>query len=354
MILNRYILSQILKTTVSITLIMCLLISMIESLQLLELLVSNSITVGQFLMLIVLLTPKYIANILPLTLFAAVTITYLKISHNREIVALRSIGINNATLMRPAIYAGIIITLFSFLLNTTITPIGFNKFKIIKHQANQNLVTGSIPQSKFITLGENSTLFVRRISGLTIYDILLYRKNKDSVQILTAKKGGLVAKKDATQIILYNGLLQTGRHRDAKILAFDQYIISIEYPNSRYQGKSDINEYTSFELGEKIQNGTASHSDVIFFYNRIILSILPLITSILAGIAILINKYSRHQSIQPSIIAVGLTLVFVVLITIITKKATENKVYIYYAFGAYAIALFLLLFRIFVSDKRKL
>ena len=354
MILNGYITKKIIHTTINITIVVCLTVAMLESLRLLEFLVNKSISISQFITMVSLLIPQYIATLLPFSLFGAIINTYTTLSKNREIHVMRSIGISNFQLLMPSIQAGILTTLVSLLLYTSIMPMGFHQFKMMQYSAKNNFEVNMIPQSKFITLDKNTTIFARKVLGLSITNIIIYKKKADDIQILTAKTGGVLTVDGKTKIVLYNGLQQSGRGQSANILAFDEYIITVDINITQNSEKTDVDEYTSVELYNKMYNSTATNKDVVSFYARLIYSLLPLLIAMLAGFTVLLEKYNRKQKIPNPVYSTIVMLGLFGLIASMTRNASSNLMYLNYAtliivFGIVALTMFAL-----YSDRKKL
>ena len=354
MVLNRYITKKIIHATISITIVVCLTVAMLESIKLLELLVKKSISISQFIKMISLLVPQYIAILLPFSLFAAIISTYTTLSKNREIHIMRSIGISNFKLLMPSIQAGILTTLLSLALYTSIMPMGFHQFKMMKYRATKTFAVSMIPQSKFITLDKNTTIFASKVSGLGINNIIIYRKEADDIQILTAKKGGILTVDGKTKVVLYNGLQQLGRGKSAHILAFDEYVITVDINIMQNFQKTDVDEHTSAELYTKMNNNTATDEDIVSFYSRIIYSLLPLLMAMLAGFSVLLHKYNRKQKIPGPVYSTLIMLSLFGTIGSLVRNAISNLMYLNYAVLIIAFSIFALAMLSIYSDRKKL
>ena len=354
MILNGYITKKILLSTISITIVVCITISMLESIRLLELLVNKSISISQFIIMVSLLIPQYIANLLPFSLFGAIVHTYTTLSKNREMHAMRSIGFSNLQLLMPSIQVSILTTLLSLLLYTSIMPMGFHQFKSMQYRAKNNFSINKIPHSKFIALDKNTTIFARKVSGLSIANIVIYTKKNGNIQILTAEKGGVLTVDGKTKIVLYNGLQQSGRGQSARIIAFNEYVITVDININHNFEKTDVDEYTSAELYNKMRNNTATNKDVVYFYTRLINSFLPLLAAILAGVTVLLQNYTRNQKIPTPVYSTFIMLGLVGLITSLAKNAISNLMYLNYAALIIVFGIIALIILSLYADRRTL
>ncbi len=331
MILKRYILKNIFFSATTITFVVCSIVAMIESLRLLDLLINGSIHFGQFLLMITLLLPQYIATILPFTLFAATISTYLRLAQNKELTIIKSTGVSNLGLLMPAIKMGVLATVGSIALYSTVIPLGFSFVQVMKYDAKNGFMASMIPPSKFIAINKNLTVFAKKVSGLTMFEILIYQSSPDgNLQILTAKKGGIISNDEKSKIVLYNGVQQSGKLGDSSITTFDTYTIDVNVKLTPYRQNKDIAEYTSYELAGKMKHNNAYRAE---FYNRLFNASLNIIFVILAAMTVILfqnnrSSYNKHISIATVIMLASTS----IAVSFSTKSFIDNT-YILYQLG---------------------
>ena len=98
--LDRYVLRQVLIATVLVAATLTCAIWLTQSLRFVELIVNRGLTIGTFFYLTLLLLPSFLWLLLPISLFAAVLFTYLRLTTDSELVVMEGSG-HLPTLTRP-------------------------------------------------------------------------------------------------------------------------------------------------------------------------------------------------------------------------------------------------------------
>ena len=89
---HRYILRQAALALVGVTLALTLAVWLAHSLRFLDYIVTRGLPMSSFLYLVALLLPKFLAIVLPIAIFSAVTFTYHRLTADSEMVVLRARG----------------------------------------------------------------------------------------------------------------------------------------------------------------------------------------------------------------------------------------------------------------------
>src|SRR5258706_7583968 len=78
-----------------------------QSLRLLDIIINRGLSVGLAVKFLALLLPSLFALLLPIAVFIAVMVVYLRMNSDSELVVMRNAGISNMGLARPAILFGL-------------------------------------------------------------------------------------------------------------------------------------------------------------------------------------------------------------------------------------------------------
>ena len=90
----RYILWQLLGPTVFVTVTLTGVIWLTQSLRFLDLIINRGLSAGDFFYLTLLLLPKILVLLLPISLFSATVYIYHRLKTDSEIVVMRAVGLS--------------------------------------------------------------------------------------------------------------------------------------------------------------------------------------------------------------------------------------------------------------------
>jgi lipopolysaccharide export system permease protein len=103
--LTRYILRQTVTITILVAVVFTAAVWLVESLRLIDLIVNRGLSVSLFLYLAMLILPRFVDAVLPIAVFIAVLFIYNRLITDSELVVMRSAGVSQMALARPAIAA---------------------------------------------------------------------------------------------------------------------------------------------------------------------------------------------------------------------------------------------------------
>src|SRR5579864_9714620 len=113
--LDRYIFRQLSLALIAVTGGLTALIWLVQSLRFVELVVNHGLSLGVFIELTGLLTPSFVAVILPITTFVVVQFVYQRLAGDREITVMRAAGLSPLDLSRPALAMALLATILGYL-----------------------------------------------------------------------------------------------------------------------------------------------------------------------------------------------------------------------------------------------
>ncbi|MBU6474557.1 MAG: LptF/LptG family permease [Alphaproteobacteria bacterium] len=233
MLVTRYLFKNLFTATVFVAVVLTLVIWLTQSLKLLELVASSDAPAGMFIRLVALTLPKFLEIILPLSLVIAVIFTYNRLIMDNEIVVLRSCGVDQYGLARPAILLAVGASLFLTLITTWISPRSFAMVDNLRQTIQTQYSAFLLREGVFNTFGSDLTIYLRArqdngdMTGLMIYDA----RNKDKPPaVITAKKGRITMDGNIPDIIVFDGMRQQLDPASGALskLYFSQYAIQIK------------------------------------------------------------------------------------------------------------------------------
>ena len=228
---TRYLLRQLTGVLLFITLALTGVVWLSQSLRFVDLIINRGLSLTTFLHLTLLLLPTFLAIILPIALFCAVTYTYHRLTIDSELVVLRASGLSQLALSRPALILAALVTLVCYGLTLYLMPLGFRQFKDRQFNIRTDYSHLVLQQGTFNTLVDGLTVYVRaRQSDGEVLGILVHDSRDSSNPVtMMAERGVLVSTPKGPRFVLVNGNRQEMQRdgRKLNLLYFDRYSLDL-------------------------------------------------------------------------------------------------------------------------------
>lgn len=333
MLVTRYLMKNLLSATLFVALTLTAVIWLTQSLKLLELVANSDAPPLLFIKLVALSLPRFLETILPISLVTAILFVYNKLIMDNELIVLRSCGVDQYAMARPALILAAGITMVLLVLTTYLSPVSFSAMLQLRDSVKAQYSSFLLREGVFNTLDKNMTVYVRArsengdLTGLMIHDTR--DKTKPPVTV-TAKRGRIAMNGDTPNIIVFDGLRQQMDDDTSAItrLYFSRYTIEVNGLGSEpRKRRRDANERT---LPELLTPDTASlqerqNRDVFLAeaVSRIVTPFNTLSYTMIALSAILLGPFNRrgqNKKVMGAAIAVAVAAMLSVLFTNLSKK----------------------------------
>ncbi|MGH6980976.1 MAG: LPS export ABC transporter permease LptF, partial [Stellaceae bacterium] len=246
--LTRYILRQTLGITLVVALVFTAAVWLVESLRLIDLIVNRGLSLGLFLYLALLILPRFIDAVLPISVFIAVLFTYNRLITESELVVMRSAGVSQVSLARPAFFAGVVGTVVLATMSAFFLPASNRAFKDLQFQIRNKIASVLLLEGAFNTISDNVTIYVRArdtegdLSGIVIYD----NRDKAKPMTIVAEHGAFVETPQGPRLLMVKGSRQIFDNANGhlSVLSFDQYTLDLD----RYRETAGIRDRQPEEL----------------------------------------------------------------------------------------------------------
>ena len=136
-ILDRYIQKNIFTIFLSSVFIFCLLYLLIDVTAQLDEFIDRKVPISVLLKYYLYFFPVILTQTASMSCLIAVLLTFSGLTNNNELIAMRSSGLNFWKITRPALFFGLIISTFVFLINEKIIP---PTSQVTKQIRNENMV----------------------------------------------------------------------------------------------------------------------------------------------------------------------------------------------------------------------
>ena len=356
MLIDRYITLSILKSTISIVLILSITIEMALSLRILELLVKKYISFGEFIKILLYALQQYIIIALPFAIFAGTTSTYSNMTQSNELYILRSMGYSNLKILKPAMLSGIIAMFFSLIMQTTTGPLTWSKLQnIIYDTDNNSFLSDTLKPSTFHSIDGKITTFINDVKGKNISKIFAKQEHEDgSVEILIAKKGFIVNKSNNKKIIIFDGIQKNIKDEKSQTLSFKQYAIKFDNNIKTKRQREETDDYISYEIYQLMKKDEASKNQISDFWRRLVNPIFILFMSVFGGLWIIMKPVTiRHNNNRYTLIAYTIAIIATSIELTLFKSGEKNIKFVYYELFFIISLEILIIMTIFIKDWYK-
>ena len=223
-----------------------------QSLRFVDLITNNGIPVSVFAELTSLLMPRIFTVLAPISLFASVLFVYNRMLSDRELVVMQSAGISPWQNAKPAIFFGIIMTIFNFYVYNYGIPMAEKKFNELQWKVKNDVSHLMFREGEFTSLQNNLTVFITTheqdgsISGILVND----ERNPKNKVTLSAEKGRIVYTNDGPKIIMVNGARQEINKTNNQFtsVSFERYSVDFGLKEKSRRKAAGVREKTLSEL----------------------------------------------------------------------------------------------------------
>lgn len=250
---QRYIIINILLPLLVISLIVTGLVWLMQVIKFLYL-VDNGIRLVTFIKLVALFLPSLLFVLLPFITILAVIYCYNILGEERQLIILKSCGLSNIKLAKPALVVAFITTLISYYISISVMPDAARYLIKELDEVKDNYAYSIVQEktfsqiSKFLTLYINEKKHNKELNGLVLLD------NRGALPIiLFAKSGNLIMHGSSPMLNLNHGMRQAyDNNGNLTKLTFDSLTVELSESGSKNQyaqtGDTDIREYDVKDL----------------------------------------------------------------------------------------------------------
>ncbi|WP_305559629.1 LPS export ABC transporter permease LptF [Thalassospira sp.] len=314
--MTKYMLKQQLIMMVFVTLGLLSVIWLSQSLRFVEMIVNRGLSIGIFLNLTSLLLPSFLTIILPIALFFVLVFSYNKLIQDRELIVMRSAGLSQWALVKPAIILAGITMAAGYFLTLYYLPYSYQKFKELQFSIRNDYSSVLLQEGSFTDI-DGLTIYVREVGQDNELLGIMVNDGRNPAQQVTmmAKNGALLRTDEGPRIVLQDGNRQEVNVADGtmSILYFDRYAVdidqSIEDPALRYQ---EARERSVFDLFTG-QPPDIYESDITAFrvegHDRLISPLYAMSFASIALAVLVSGSFSRRGQTGRLLFAVALMII---------------------------------------------
>ena len=282
--LTRYVFRQTVTLALAFTLVFTAAVWLVQSLRLIDLIVNRGLSLAIFLKLAMLIMPRFIEVVLPISIFLAVLFSYNRLISESELIVMRASGLSQATLARPVLLlagAGVIVLLA---LSTYLLPAAFREFKDLQFEIRGRFASALIQEGVFTTISDRFSVYIRtrdrrgELGGILIQDT---RDPKKPVTLL-AERGALVDGTDGPRVLMVNGSRQQYELDTGKlaVLSFDRYTLELasgkDASGTRSREAEELYFHELLEPGAPPNLVSEMHLRLVTPFDALVFALIPL------------------------------------------------------------------------------
>lgn len=304
-ILRSYILREcVLPFILSLFILTCIFL-LGNLIQLTNMVINKGVSLSIVGQVFFLYIPILLGYTLPISCLVSIIITFSRLSFDNEIMAMRACGVHLGKMLIPLFIIGIILSLFSVILNERIIPYAYHRQFLMLRNLSSNNPTALLEAGVFIHAFNNQILFIHKIDGNKMYNVTIYQPQPNGpTRTIVAKQGEFtpVPGKDQIKLKLINGTSDEPNFEKPDQfykLNFENYFMTLDLSSSKKELKKKPKAMTFKELKEE----TVKLREVLIdtgrleteYFRKITWSFAALIF-ILLGFPIAVITHKREKS----------------------------------------------------------
>jgi lipopolysaccharide export system permease protein len=245
-IINRYILKEFLAPFAVNVLFFTFIFLMAELIEITNWIVNYNINLATILWMIFYQTPFLLIFVIPISVMITVLLTFLRLSNENEILAIKTGGISIYALLAPVFAFCFIGFVLTMVMSVYGQPRGRSALRELTRQIVSSNITIGLKERTFNDSFRSVVIYVNKIDpkNKKLIDVFIEdNRQPDRVNTVIAPRGEIFNEPERaiSHLRLYNGSIHQTNLKDkaAHSIQFDRYDISL--PMNRSPSKIDRN-----------------------------------------------------------------------------------------------------------------
>ena len=337
---TAYIFKQVVIGFLILTMSLLGIVWLTQSLRFINMTIGKGLPFALFIKITVLLIPKFLLVLSPISMFAVVLFVYNRMNMDREIIVFKSSGFDNYKLAKPTLFFSIIMTAVGFVFSMKIIPETYTAFRDLQWQIRNDVSHMIIQEGTFNALGNNMTVYVEKIDSHNhLKNIIIGIEENNTRSIVLAESGALIHNNDVPRIIMNNGSRHEVNRKTGifSLLNFDNYTIDFDslLDDSkkrllRYEELSirDLREILkSPDLSEK------SRMDInVEIHSRFVKPLFNIAFAILGCVGVLLGYFNRNGNLLKTCFVIAVMVIIQSLALAFENFSAHNNVFIVFMY----------------------
>lgn len=319
----KYIFFEMLPSFLLGVFIFVFILLMFQALRLTEFVLVHGVKWDVVLRMMIYLSVSFLPVILPMSLLFSILLTYGRLSNDSEIIALKSLGLNNSHLSIPAFILAGFTALVSAQTSFQIAPWGNRRFEVLINELGQLKASATIKAGVFSEGFFDLVVYANEVNSqdgkmkkIFIYD----ERNQKSPLTIIAKSGEMLQSSDVkghqSRLRLHNGDIHKTQGATYTKIDFDSFDISLFDPIEFNEKTKTPLSYTLHDLNVALAGNTLDEKTrrilTSEFHKRWAIAVACFIFALTGvGMGIVTNK--RNAKSGGIVLSIGLIVLYWIL-----------------------------------------
>ena len=331
---------------------MTVLVWLTQSLRMIDMIVTNGVSVGIFLELTILILPNFLQVLSPLALFAVALFTLIRMQSDKELMVMQAVGMSPLQIMRPVFMMAGALTILGYLFSIFVIPASNSQMREMRWKIKNDLSHVLLQEGQFNSVKDGLMLYVKeRHSNGQIEGILAYEsKEPNQMAILSANNGTLFQETDGIRVEFQDGIRQEYESNTKRfsIMKFDKYTMAFADKTDTGKRSADVRELSLKRLWqtklEDVDNRAPYwRKHKVELVKRLIQPLYNLTFMFLVMFGVLLGYYNRRGQSFRIYLTVGAALVIQSLALAFENMSGKNLWFlILYVLNVFTPILFVL------------
>lgn len=243
-IINRYLFGEMVPTFLISIAFFTFIFLMARLLDIVNLIVNYGISIPIVFLMLMYLIPTSLIYVIPISVLITILLTFLRLSSDNEIVALKSVGVSVYQIFVPVLIFCTIGFAMTAFMSMYASPNGRFLLKRLSKRIVMSNIDIALKERVFNESFEDVVLYINKIdfSENKLQDVFIEDKsNKNIILTIIAPKGKIIRGNDtkASQVRLYNGIINqvTIKDRLVNTTKFKTYDFSMDFGRAGVEKK---------------------------------------------------------------------------------------------------------------------
>ena len=333
---TAYIFKQIVVGFLILTLSLLGIVWLTQSLRFINMTIGKGLPFALFIKITLLLIPKFLLVLSPISMFAVVLFVYNRMNMDREIIVFKSSGFDNFKLAKPTLFFALIMTAVGFVFSIKIIPETYAAFRDLQWQIRNDISHMIIQEGAFNALGDNMTVYVEKIDNHNrLKNIIIGIDENNTNSVVLAESGALVHNNNVPRIVMNNGSRHEINRKTGifSLLNFDNY--TIDFDSLLDDGKKRFLRYEELSVADLrtiLEDPDLSESNRmrinVEIHGRFVKPLFNIAFSILGCVGVLLGYFNRNGNLLKTCLVIAVMVVIQSLALVFENFAVHNNSFI--------------------------
>jgi lipopolysaccharide export system permease protein len=256
-IINRYLFKEMMLPFVINTVFFTFIFLMTKILDITKLIVNYKISVMSVLLILLYSTPRFLSFVIPMSVMMAVLLTFLRLSSDKELVALKAGGVGIYGLLPPVVLFCVMGVAMACIMTLYGMPWGTLSMKSLTYRVGASHVDAGLKERTFNDSFKDVMLYISNIDlkNKILKDVFIEdKRSQNIVSTVMAPKGKLISEPNKLEIHLklYNGAINQVdlKNKSAHSINFDTYDVNLDLKKTLAASSSGPKNEDEMSFGE--------------------------------------------------------------------------------------------------------